>query len=570
MHTRVLKQKNKNGTTREYLCLMKSYRDENGKPRSKMIANLGRMDTEMTPNKVDILMKHLEKHANQATITNILKDLKSKASKVYGEIQIHRKVFKDLGIKEALKKKLEKTEKQIDYVEAIFMAVSNRLSEPSSKKGASEWKDRVYEPKWEQLELQHVYRGMDFLIDQKDEVECELFDKTRDLFSSNVSVAMFDTTNISYWGKGEDPIFQRGRAKNKRYDLKQLVVGLVMDKDGTPLGHEVWPGNMSDQPAFKEVISKIKKKFLIEKVILVCDRGMVSEESISFLEKENYEYILGVKMRSLSSIRQKILLCENGFEQTGVGSRLAKEMTEGELNELELKEKRAEKIAKGIKAKPLDDEKIKEYKNTPKGKRRWITCLNPLLAIEDKQKREYFRQILENKVEFNTAKEWLVKNGYKKYVNISDFSIQLDENRLDQDALYDGKWILTTNTTLPIESTIRAYKDLAKIERHFRTLKSEIELGPIRHWTERRVRAHVFICFLALQIQTFISKKLKEHDSELSYREVMTDVAQIRANIFELKGKRYIQRTEFQGLAHHAFRVTGTKIPPEFLETPDS
>ena len=148
MHTRILRQKNKNGTVREYLCLMKSFR-ENGKPKSKMIANLGRIDQEMTPQKVDTLMKHLEKHASQAKITNILKDLKSKASKVYGEILIHRKVFKDLGIEKSLKKKLNKTEKKIDYVEAVFMAISNRLTEPSSKKGASEWKDRVYEPRWE-------------------------------------------------------------------------------------------------------------------------------------------------------------------------------------------------------------------------------------------------------------------------------------------------------------------------------------------------------------------------------------------------------------------------------------
>lgn len=564
MYTRVMKQKNKDGSLREYLCILESYR-ENGKPKQRMIANLGRVGTEVTPEKIDTLMQHLEKHADKVAVINVLKDLESKASLSYGEIQVFRKVWNDLGIDKILRRLLAKTEAQVDYVEAMFMATCNRLRDPRSKKGTSEWKEGVYEPKWNKLALHHMYRGMDHLLSKKEEIEVGLFNQGRNLFNCQVKVAMFDTTTVSYWGEGEDKIFQRGHAKNKRYDLKQLVVGIIMDQDGTPLGHEVWPGNMSDKPAFRQVIEKIKQTFMIEKVILVCDKGMVSEDNLEYLESCGYEYILSAKLRQLSEFRQRQLLQETGFQKLGDGVREAKEVFEADLWEQEDAHLRTKKIEVGISPRELKPETIVSYKQSPKGKRRWVVCLNRELAQEDREKREYFQKILENKVEHSTAKEWIVKNGYKKYVTINEFSIELNTARLQQDALYDGKWCLITNTDFPVETLVKTYKDLAQIEQHFRTLKSEIEIGPVFHWTEPRVRAHVFICFLALQIRAYIKKKVKALDPDISYTSVMDDVSKIRANVYHLKGKSYIQRTQFQGKAHLVFRATGTAIPPDFI-----
>lgn len=564
MYTRVMKQKNKDGSLREYLCILESYR-ENGKPKQRMIANLGRIGTEVTPEKIDVLMQHLEKHANKVSIINVLKDLESKASLAYGEMLLFRKVWNTLGIDQILRKLLSKTEKQVDYVEAMFMATCNRLKDPRSKKGVSEWKEGVYEPKWEGLALHHMYRGMDYLLSKKEAIEVELFQRGRDLFNCRVNVAMFDTTTVSYWGEGEAPIFQHGHAKNKRYDLKQLVVGIVMDQDGSPLGHEVWPGNMSDKPAFKEVIEKIKKTFLIEKVILVCDKGMVSEGNLEYLESCGYEYVLSAKLRQLSEFRQKELLKEEGFLPIGDGKREAKEMLESELWEQEETYQRAKKIADGVSPRERRSETITAYKESPKGRRRWVVCLNRELALIDHEKRTYFQKILENKVEHATAKEWIIKNGYKKYVTLKEFSIELNTDRFEQDALFDGKWCLITNTSFPVETLIKTYKELAQIEQHFRTLKSEIEIGPVFHWTERRVRAHVFICFLALQIRAYIKKQLKTLDPDLFYNSVMSDVFQLRANVYHLKGTCYVQRTAFYGKTHLAFKATGTAIPPDFI-----
>ena len=344
-------------------------------------------------------------------------------------------------------------------------------------------------------------------------MDTELFEQTKTLFNCEVNVLMFDTTTVTYWGRGDDALFQyAGRPKDGRKDKKHVVVGLIMDREGIPLGHEVWPGNMSDKPAFKEVIDRVKTKFNIGKVILVCEKGMISEANIAYLEEKQYEYVLGVKMKSLSEKRQRILLKEDELENLYEGTRKGRKICEGELNRREKEWIREEKIAEGIKARPLNEKELKAYADSPKGKRQWMVCFNEQLAIEDAEKRAYFQTIIENKVKFDTAKEWIVKNGYKKYVSIQDFHIEIDHEKLAKERLFDGKWVLLTNTGMPIVSAIRAYKDLGRIEQLFRHMKSDLEVGPIYHWTGTRVRAHIAICFLALQIQTYITKKLKAID----------------------------------------------------------
>lgn len=367
------------------------------------------------------------------------------------------------GLERVLRKHFSKTNREVDLVEAIFTMVCNRLLAPSSERAVNEWKNGVYEPRWESLELHHFYRALDFLIENKEKLELNFHKATKNLFNYKVDVVMFDTTTVSYWGEGEEAeeLLKYGYAKNKRNDLKQLVIGIIMDQNGYPIGHEVWEGNKSDKPAFKEVIDKVKKKYQIGKVILVADRGMVSEENIRYLEDNGYEYILGVKMRQLNKTKKEILLQDEGFSRIGKTVLKAKELRGYELWEKE----------KTLKGEEIKDEEREECIRSNVGKRRWVVCLNEEVEEMDREKREYFRKIIEDKIEFSTAKEWIIRNGYKKYVKIEDMKIRLDEEKLSEDELYDGKWVLVTNSSLSIPEVIEGYKGLSKIERHFRELK---------------------------------------------------------------------------------------------------
>ncbi|HQK63493.1 MAG TPA: IS1634 family transposase [Methanofastidiosum sp.] len=589
--------KNKDGTKRDYLCLVESEWD----PKKKCcvqrnICNIGRLDDKGTRITAENLSKNLAKYSEKQELLDVAKDIDPVSSKVYGELLIYRKLWEELKFAGILKKYFKKSKKEVDITEAIFAMVCNRLIEPSSKRGTNEWKKDVYSPEWDKYELHNFYRGMDFLIDHKELIEKDIFNRVKDLFNLKVNVIMFDTTSVSYYGKGKrsEELLMHGYPKNKRFDLKQIVIGIIMDKSGMPLGHEVWEGNKSDKPAFKEVIDKIKEKYEIGKVILVSDRGMVSEENIKYLEENNYEYILGVKMRQLGRMKRRVLLSDKGFEKLSNSALKAKEFTEKELyekvwelsNDMLLqkqfsvmltsvqslygsinpfiskidvikaefygKTKRLHKIAK-----PSGDDK--------NNKRRWIVCLNEIVSAEDKQKREYFQQILENKIEFNTAKEWIVKNGYKKYVIIDEMSIRLNQDKLIEEEIYDGKWVLISNSSLLISEVIEGYKDLAKIERHFRDLKSHLEVGPLFHHTDKRIKAHVFICFLALQLKAAFTSRLKEVSEDLSYSEVLRDLARIKVVELILPNLRLLKRTDFQGLAHFAFKAVKLQIPPKVI-----
>jgi hypothetical protein len=204
---------------------------------------------------------------------------------------------------------------------------------------------------------------------------------------------------------------------------------------------------------------------------------MVSEENIKYLEENNYEYILGVKMRQLVRMKRRVLLSDKGFEKLDNSALKAKEFTEKELYEKVwelsndmLFQKQFSVMITSVQSlygsinpfiSKLDVIKPEFYGKTkrlhriakPSGddknnKRRWIVCLNEIVSAEDKQKREYFQQILENKIEFNTAKEWIVKNGYKKYVIIDEMSIRLNQDKLIEEEIYDGKWVLISNSSL--------------------------------------------------------------------------------------------------------------------------
>lgn len=561
----IKKQKNKDGSTRDYLYIVESYWDKVKKaPRQRSICSLGRIDTLKEEDTIDKLIQSLQKYTDKMQLVDICKDISPESSKIYGEILIFKKLWKELGFKDTLNKYFSETNKEINLTDTVFAMVCNRLIEPSSKRETNEWIKDVYEPEWKQLKLHNFYRALDFLVENKENMEVEMFNNVKNLFNCKVQVVMFDTTNISYWGEGEraGELLAYGHSKNKRFDLKQVTVGLIMDQNGVPLGHEVWSGSMSDKPAFKEVIDKIKTKFEIGKVILVADRGMISEDNIAYLESQKYEYILGVKMRQLSEIRQKFLLKDEGFLSIS-SSIKAKQVSEYDLFKEEFEKQNEKRKNKKI----LTDQEKENYKNSNKGKRRWIVCLNPAVANLDKKKREYFQKIIENKVEFYTAKEWIVKNGYKKYVIIKDLKIDLNHEKLKEDELFDGKWTLITNTDLPANELINSYKDLAAIERHFRDLKSELEIGPVYHHTANRIRAHIFVCFLALQLKVALTKRLKEISKDLSYSEVMRDVAKIKAIEFKIQDKTVLMRTELVENAYQAFKAVKTAVPAKIIYT---
>lgn len=477
---------NKDGSKREYLFLVESIRTSDGKVRQKVVGNVGRLDVLTTSGAIERLRIGLEKFVSGRSSLKAIKESPTfRWAKKYGAIFFLRGIWNKWKYGSLFDKKLKK------WSEAIFCMVANRLLDPSSKLGIEEWKEGYYVPAWDKLRAHTFYRAMDDLIKEKEFLDTTLANQVINLFSGNVSMVMFDTTSIKHWGEGEyAQIFKHGYSKEKRGDLPQVIVGVLMTADGIPFAHKVWKGNQSDVKSFAEVIEEAKEKYGLKEVIWVADRGMVSKKNLGLLEKLEVKYILGVRMRHL---------------EQGIKERLLKENDDFNLvnNYLRVKEVKIDK-------------------------ERYIVCFNPAEGRNQKVKREYFKQMLGKKVINDSAKSFLIKNGYKKYLNLKG-KLTIDWSRFDKEEIYDGKWVLLTNSELTDKEIGKAYKDLWKIERSFRILKSPLAVDPMFHWTERRIRAHIFICFIALQIYLLMKRTLQSKKQNQSVKSMLNELDQIHS-----------------------------------------
>ena len=514
---------------REYLCVAETFRD-NGKVRQKTLANLGRLDELRASGNLERLAAKLNEFVGKRELVDLAKDIKADWAKHFGVIQVLKAVWKKLDISRILLKEGEASRQEYCFEEAIQAMVINRLVKPASKLETDRWKDEaVWEPAWEALNLQHFYRAMDYLVEHKDRIEETLLKRRDDLFGKQLDIVLFDTTTIKYWGEhSASELLKYGYSKEKRMDLKQIIIGVLMSKEGVPLAHEVWEGNQSAMESLKVVVSRLRDRFDIKKVILVCDRGMVSAKNLKELEDAGYEYIVGVKMRSLDEQKKRELLGEVGFEEI--------------REDLWVKEKKYEG-------------------------HRYLICHNPREAAVEAKKREYFKQIMERKIMDYTFKDWIVKNGYKKYVKIEgkDWQIAMDYERLEEEQIFDGKWVLLTNTEYSSKECALYYKSLSQIEQGFRALKSEIETGPIYHWTSRRIRGHVFICFLALVVKVAFEKAIEKLDPKAVYSEVLRALKQVKATMIRVKDRQMILRTALPEKAHLGFTAAGIRTPGDLL-----
>lgn len=478
--------KNKDGSIREYLFLVDSIRTEEGKVRQKVVGTIGRLDILKSSGTLEKIKNSIEKFiSGKASLNEIKESPTFRWAKKFGAIYFLRKIWEKWQYQSLFLKNLKK------YSEELFCMVANRILDPKSKLGIEEWKEKYYCPQWDNIKSHHFYRTMDALIKKQEEIETDLANQTINLFSKDISMVMFDTTSIKHWGEGEyADILKYGYSKEKRGDLPQIIIGVLMTADGIPFAHKVWKGNQSDVKSFGEIIEEAKDKYGLKKIIWVADRGMVSEHNLDLLTQSGMEYIFGIKMRHLDSLAKKKLLSEDDdFKHVN--------------HVLKVKEV--------------------EYQG-----KRYIICFNPAEAKKQKKNRAYFKKILQKKVAFDTAKSFLIKNGYKKYLDLKG-ELKIDWDRFEKEEIYDGKWVLVTNTDLDDKKIGKAYKNLWKIERAFRTLKSPLAVDPMFHWTERRIRAHVFICFIALQVYLLINKHLKEAKQNISIGSMLEELDKIQS-----------------------------------------
>lgn len=527
MFIRVKRYKNKDGSVREYLLLCTAKR-EGKKIKQITLANLGRLDSEKTQKSIETIIENLIKFSKKKVLIDATNTLFADYARLYGPVEVFKALWEKTGLKGIIERFASKSQVEYDLPLTVFAMVLNRLLAPLSKLASHEWiKNELYlEGKEEGIGLQHLYRSLDFLEENAKRIEDALYKQEPNLFNTGVELVFFDTTSIKFYGQ-DNELMQRGYSKDRRPDLNQVVIGIVLRRDSKPISHYVFSGNTVDVNAFKTVIEDLKKRFDLKRVIFVGDRGIVSKESIELLEKEGLEYIVGIRLKKQKEVRQEVL------------SRAG----------------RYKKVKEGLFAKEVKLSLEKRY----------IICLNIQEARKDAAARKQMLLRLKELIK-RSPKELIKNRGYKKYLRVKQGSIELNEEKVKEEKRYDGKYVLRTNTGLRAEEVVLAYKELWKIERVFRELKSQFEIQPIYHYVPRRIRGHIFLCFLALLLEWELAKRLKEVDEDISVREVIRDLMSMRVVKLRSGGRSCLVRTELKGKAYFGFKAAGIAVPKRVVE----
>jgi transposase len=513
------------GRPYQYLHIVENYRD-NGKVRQRIIGSLGRLD--ILQEKGD-LKRIITQLAEQCPSVRIMRaqqagNMTIECDALWGPVIVFNRLWEDLGIKELLQRVTKRRRISYDFERMAFALTLQRLLEPGSDLQGSKWIKTVYEPGFERLKLMHFYRASGLLWQKKEHIEESLYQRDRDLFNQELDVVFFDTTSTYFEGTSLTGWARLGKSKDHRPDHVQLVLGMVMRRDGMPIACEIWPGNTADVKTLVPIVKKLRKRFQLKKVILVCDRGMVSKANLKAIRAAGYDYIVGMKMRRLIEVRDQVLARTGRYQEV------------------------------------KDNLSVKEVWVQ---KRRYIICLNQEEAKKDRLDRESILEKLRKKIQSGNVKKLIGNRGYRRFLKTQKAVVMIDPNRVKEDERYDGKYVLRTTTRLLAADVAHAYKELSGIERLWRELKDVVEVRPIyHHLIKNNVKGHIFSCFLALYMVASLKKKLKEHHLHIPWDEILRDLSAVRAVVVRLKQDRYLMRTPLKGHAGKLFQIVGAKVPP--------
>jgi transposase len=533
-----------------YLQLVETCREE-GKVRQKVLLTFGRLDRLKKSGQLDrlvIALAHFSEKIAVLVANTPEQEIEAEGIKI-GPSLIFERIWRNTRIPDILNAMLKGRKYEFEVERVIFMTVVHRLFGSGSDRSAEKWCGDYKIEGTDNLRLHHLYRGMAWLGEVlpkeeqdgatpfsprcvKDLIEEEMFLMERDLFSE-LNLVFFDTTSIYFEGAGGDSLGEYGFSKDKRPDLKQMVVGVVLDEQGNPICCELWPGNTADVKTLIPVIERLRGRFSIGRICIVADRGMISKNTLKYLEDPDnkLDYILGVRMHKMKEVNSKVLTQAGRYQIVNPFKEKAKDPS------------------------PL---KVKEVKIDGK---RYIICHNEEQAKKDEHDRESILEGLRKKLS-QGAKSLIGNKGYRKYLKTEGKIFKIDEEKVKKEKKYDGKWVLRTNTNISSDTVALKYKELLMVEQVFRNMKSLLETRPIYHKRDETIRGHVFCSFLALRLLKELVRLLEKSGYQFEWEDVKRDLEALIEFHVESNGKKFTIRSTCKGTCGNVCKSVGVSLPP--------
>ena len=420
--------------------------------------------------------------------------------------------------------------KQGEFKEILKEIVLSRLSDPCSKRKSVKIIERN---RGKQFDLNKVYRLMDKLYKKEDEIKTRVFHKTLSLLKERIHIAFFDVTTLYFESFEPDTLRICGYSKDNKVKETQVVLALMTSVEGLPIGYELFPGNTCEGKTLIKVVEKFEQIYDIAEVSIIADRAMFTRENLQVLNKKKTKFIVASKLKTMSRVMKEQILKE-------------------------VQDHCVQKVKSSF---------IKSY--VYEGQR-LIVSYNSHRANRDKKSRlEIIEKLQKQMDEGKIPLSRLIRNtGSRKYLTIDKKSRQeasLDSEKIKEAERWDGIHGVITNHTEDVfteREIFERYKGLWQIETAFRVNKHDLKMRPIYHWTPKRVKGHILICYLAYSILSFIKFQLSQKHINLSFERLRDELKEVQYSVVsdETTGKAFILPSRVTSLQKHIYEALNIKF----------
>lgn len=378
--------------------------------------------------------------------------------------------------------------------------VISRICQPSSKSGTVDYLLHYFD---EDVNLSKLYRYLDKLSDSEKECVQEIsVNHTTELLGGRIGVVFYDVTTLYFESDKGDDLRISGFSKDGKHSQPQIVLGLLVSTGGYPLAYSIHKGNQYEGATMLPVVKEFVEKFSLEDFVVVADSGLMTAGNIDELEQKGYKYIVGARIKNES---------------------------------------------KEIKNWILSLEKINGsfYEHNKTDKCRLIVGYSDVRAKKDRYNREKGVRRLEKAYKRGyLTKENINKRGYNKFLKIDNgIEVNIDSSKIAEDVKWDGLKGYLTNTKLSPALIYEQYRDLWQIERAFRVTKGTMEMRPIFHFTQKRIEAHICICFIAYKCYKELERVMKLNKMNISIDKALFIAGAVTTIVIKISETEYIRKT---------------------------
>lgn len=441
-----------------------------------------------------------------------IKDLVEEDRVITGIHDIYGKMFDELDLKNIFVNPA-RNKSSVEYFRNIVLA---RIAKPDSKSRSVHMLEENFGVS---LDLDSVYKMMDKIDDKSiEKLNSIAYSETKKLFDDKIDVIYFDATTIYFESFtediGDDAIRKNGYSKDLKFNQPQVVLALMVTKEGLPIGYELFSGDTFDGHTLIPSLKILRDKYNVDNVVYVADSGMFNNDNLKeleMLEEYNFNYIVGARIKNMQKNIKEQILNKNNYK---------------ELNS-----------------------EISITNITLDNGRKLVVTYSLKRARKDKADREKAIKKLKDKLEKNiSVKSQLSNQGYKKYLQLKsnneestcDLSIALNEDKIYEDSLWDGLkgLIVNKNSTLSNDEILTQYNNLWQVEESFRITKHDLKIRPVYHWKPSRVKAHIAISFASLLIVRHLEYRIKLQYKKLSPKVIRELLLNIQTSIVYDKTKK--------------------------------